>query len=84
MNLLLLLSALLSAITGIGGSVRAPDAVQVTAGQTAVAVTQAICSCVARRPVQRTVSLTEAAVAVVSPSWSITPLQPIWASRRRE
>ncbi|MBJ6121027.1 hypothetical protein [Sphingomonas mollis] len=84
MNLLLLLSALLSAITGIGGSVRAPDAVQVTAGQAAVAVAQSICPRAAHRPVQGIAPLAAMAAAIVTPAWSVAPSQPLWASRRRE
>ncbi|KQU55630.1 hypothetical protein ASG67_05650 [Sphingomonas sp. Leaf339] len=84
MNLLLLLSALLSAITGIGGSVRAPDAVQVTAGQATVAVARSICPRSAHRPVQGIAPLAAVAVSVVAPIWPLAPFRPIWASRRRE
>jgi hypothetical protein len=83
MNLLLLLSALLSALTGIGGSVRAPDMAQAVAGQAMVAK-----AAVVRRtaPTARPANKVAPAMSAVVPGaiWSLSPIRPIWASRRRE
>ena len=72
MNLLLLLSALLSALTGIGGSVRAPDLAQAVAGASAVAAVAP-----ARRPG------VAARPAFVLPG-RVAQAEPIWAKRPRE
>ena len=85
MNLLLLLSALLSALTGIGGSVRAPDVAQAVAGaKAAVAVAPARRPGIAERPA---VALPGRA-AQLAPSWgtmlALPAIESIWATRRRE
>ena len=84
MNLLLLLSALMSAIAGMGaGPARAPVAAAqvVQAGEAAVALTET--SMAAIRPLQPLVTITGRRVvqpvAVVS-----LPATPLYASRRRE
>ena len=83
MNLLLLLSALLSALTGIGGSVRSPDVAQAVAGQAMVAEAAAV-----RRvaPTERPADTLPMArrIAVPVTSWALPPAQSIWATRRRE
>lgn len=84
-KLLLLLSALLSALTGVGGGGRAQ--------QTAVAVSQRVSPAVAPRAVQPTISgrptsalpgLAGVAAQVTRPIWRITAAVPLFASRRRE
>ncbi len=83
MNLLLLLSALLSALTGIGGSVRSPDVAQAVAGQSVVAA-----ATTARRavPTHRPADVMPqgSRIAAVVTAWSLSPTQPFWAARRRE
>lgn len=84
MNLLLLLSALLSALTGIGGSVRQPAAAQAVARQAQVAAVAAVHGRVAARPVQAVATLARVAVA---PRWTMVawmPAEPPFATRRRE
>ena len=83
MNLLLLLSALLSALTGIGGSVRSPDVAQAVAGQSVVAA-----ATTARRmvPTHRPANVVPSAprIADMAAAWSLSPTHPLWAARRRE
>lgn len=83
-NLLLLLSALLSALTGIGGSARQPQLAQAVAqekvsrpvvGARAVSLT---------RPVQALAALACAAWAPIARGWALLPAEPVFAGRRRE
>jgi hypothetical protein len=83
MNLLLLLSALLSALTGIGGSVRSPDVAQAVAGQSvAVAATTVRRMMTTHRPANAAPRATR--IATIVTTWALSPVQAIWAGRRRE
>lgn len=84
MNLLLLLSALLSALTGVGASARAPERAQAVAvvgvGRTAKALAPAH---VASRPVSTAPRLAAvAALGIVLPV--LVRDAPRWTDRRRE
>lgn len=86
MNLLLLLSAMLSALTGIGSSTRAPDAATAIAATVEVAssAAQAVIARVSR-PAQSSPSLFEVADVSVAPTATIPArTEPLYASRRRE
>lgn len=85
LNLLLLLSALLSAITGIGasrGDVVPASAVCASAGAVCAA-RNAVCS-IAHRPLAAPLTIVEAAIAPTldQPVW--VRAEPLFASRRRE
>ena len=85
MNLLLLLSALLSALSGIGGSVRAPDVAQAVAGaKAAVAVAPARRPGVAARPVFALPDRASQVAASWGTALALPAAEPIWATRRRE
>ncbi len=85
MNLLLLLSALLSALTGIGGSVRQqPVAAQAVAQQARAAVAATVAQRVAARPVQGLATLVASATAPHAISFALAPVEPAYATRRRE
>ncbi|MEH3046910.1 hypothetical protein [Sphingomonas adhaesiva] len=84
MNLLLLLSALLSALTGIGGSVRQPPVAQAVAQQTRAAVAATVAQRVAARPVQVLATLSTSAVAPIAAALALFPAEPAYATRRRE
>lgn len=85
MNLLLLLSALLSALTGVGGSVRAPDVAQAVAGASAaVAVAPARRPGVAARPVLGLPGLVAGTRLPWGVGLALPAAEPIWATRRRE
>ena len=82
-NLLLLLSALLSALTGVGGSARQAPVAQAIAQQGRAAIVSAVRK-FAARPVQPLATL-----VVSSAPPRATPLPPVsrepaYASRRRE
>ncbi|MFS0771004.1 hypothetical protein [Sphingomonas sp. 1P08PE] len=86
MNLLLLLSALFSALAGIGGGVRAPNAVQAVAG--AVATPAATVKAAFPAPSRPVAALPS--ISTTAGDWPIVaaPLVavaiPLWADRRRE
>ncbi len=85
MNLLLLLSALLSALTGVVSSVRVPEVSHAVAGSARVAG-----AAEARRPAatrRRVRGLPMLASLVAIPLSIVLPLrsrEPLWANRRRE
>ena len=85
MNLLLLLSALLSALTGGSSVVREPAAAH--AARSAVAAVADLAT-VARhetsRPGQTAETLVAAARRPVSVVYALAPTAPLYASRRRE
>jgi len=83
MNLLLLLSALLSALTGLSTSVARPAAVvaasaQVTRHVSVAALPQAT------RPADQPFALAQSARAPVVSPIVLRPIAPLFASRRRE
>jgi hypothetical protein len=83
MNLLLLLSALLSALTGIGGSVRSPEVAQAVAGQSvAVAAATVRHAMPTHRPANVAPPATRIAMACAA--WALSPARAIWTGRRRE
>ncbi|QNE31201.1 hypothetical protein F1C10_04105 [Sphingomonas sp. NBWT7] len=85
MSLLLLLSALLSALTGVGAGARAPDRAQ-TVAEASIGAVQA--ATVRRSPAVRPLAVlpTIAAIAPLRAACAIAPVavEPIFATRRRE
>jgi hypothetical protein len=82
-NLLLLLSALLSALTGVGASARQPQVAQAVAQQARAAVT-ASRPAVAHRPIVLAPSLAVLAGAPLASVLHLAAIEPVFASRRRE
>jgi hypothetical protein len=84
MRLLLLLSVLLSALSGVGVSARAPGVAQAVAGRNAVeAVVTPAAQGTPARPVSSLPTLHAVAGTSVVPMLMAIS-QPLWASRRRE
>jgi hypothetical protein len=85
-NLLLLLSALLSALTGVGSAVRQPQVAQQVAQpvHAAAAVIAARRRAVTQRPVQPLVVMATAALAPLAPTFFVAAAHPLYAQRRRE
>lgn len=83
MNLLLLLSALLSALTGVNASARAPQASTEVAA-TAIRATAIAPRQQARRPVVGLPTLAISAAAPVARSLALPAIEPLYAARRRE
>jgi len=83
-NLLLLLSALLSALTGIGGSARQPQLAQAVAQEKVARAPAAVRAVLLSRPVQVLAGLTMLARAPIARGWSLLPGEPAFAGRRRE
>lgn len=84
-NLLLLLSALLSALTGAGVAARAPQ-VAVAVSQTAITAV-APAAVPARRaglPTVARAAPADVAVLEAAPAWRLRPAAPLYLSRRRE
>lgn len=85
MNLLLLLSALLSALTGVGAGARAPERAQAVAearvGRTAVALVPAMR---AQRPAAGVPRPVAVAMLGVDSPIAVVRAIPAWTSRRRE
>ncbi|WP_231738944.1 MULTISPECIES: hypothetical protein [Sphingomonas] len=85
MNLLLLLSALLSALSGLGGGVRqAPVAQQGVAQQVRDVVVSTAAARVALRPTQPNAALADVVAAPVVTVLRLAAAEPIFARRRRE
>lgn len=82
-NLLLLLSALLSALSGVGASARQPQVAQAVAQQARVAAPRAV-TAPALRPALVLPSLAAAALAPVARGWALAAIEPAFAIRRRE
>jgi hypothetical protein len=84
-NLLLLLSALLSALTGVQAGARAPQAVvSVSQSAEAISAVSASCATVAGRPVFALPRLNAIAAAGAQVAWRLPTVTPLFASRRRE
>lgn len=83
MNLILLLTALFSALTGVGGSVRRPEVAQAVAQVATFETAKAVPAAVVR-PFSVLPSLAQAAVATSSPRPSKARGVPLWTARRRE
>ena len=84
MNLLLLLSALLSALTGVGGSARGVETQQVVSQRIAVAATAlAPVRADVLHPRQPLATLVQVATDI-APAAAPAALSPLYASRRRE
>ncbi len=84
-NLLLLLSALLSALTGAGGSVRAQDRAQAVAEGSIAAARVAVAPKAATvRPTAGLATLPETARAGRDTALTVVPAEPTYAARRRE
>lgn len=85
MNLLLLLSAMLTALSGGGLGVRAPQVpVSVNSVATFTADVQAVAVKVAGRPVGVPLQLSAAARAPLANAFQLAPAAPLYLSRRRE
>lgn len=83
-NLLLLLSALLSALTGVGGSVRQPQVASAVTQQAQAVATATVRRDIAARPAQGRVRLAQRAAAPIAATWVLAAREPIFLSRRRE
>jgi len=85
MNLLLLLSALLSALTGGASTMRTPAAAHAVASAAAVVEAQVRPTSIASRPQQALPTLAEtAAWGLVAAAPVVAPTEPLYARRRRE
>ncbi|MEA1083080.1 hypothetical protein SFC76_02315 [Sphingomonas sp. CD22] len=84
MNLLLLLSALLSALTGGTSAMRTPAAAHAVASAAAMVEARAIPARVASRPPQALPSLIVVATDVVAAAPAVGSTEALYASRRRE
>jgi hypothetical protein len=82
-NLLLLFSALLSALSGIGASVRGPVAAQAARAQQPVAAAPRVAPAPTMRP---SLALPRPTTTLEGSRLSAPPVAriPLWASRRRE
>jgi CBS domain containing-hemolysin-like protein len=83
-NLLLLLSALLSALTGVTGSARQPQVAQAVAQQVKAAAIASAALRIAARPVQALATLRASSTAPRARALAISAVEPLFAGRRRE
>lgn len=84
MNLLLLLSALLSALSGVGGSARQPQVAQAVAQQARAVAPRLAAAVPAARPVAALPALAVLATAPVVRVAVPVAAIPLYATRRRE
>lgn len=84
MNLLLLLSALLSALTGGASAMRAPAAAHAVASAAVAVRSQARAVRTVSRPIATVQPLIESARAAIVQSFVVAPAVSLYASRRRE
>ena len=83
-NLLLLLSALLSALTGVGGSARQPQVAQAVSQQVKAAEIASAARRIAAQPMQGLASLAVSSIAPLARAIALVAVEPAYASRRRE
>ncbi|WP_341207756.1 hypothetical protein [uncultured Sphingomonas sp.] len=83
-NLLLLLSALLSALTGVGGSVRQPQVAQAVAQQVKAVAIVSAARHLATRPAAPRATSAAACNAPIARVFALAAVEPIFAGRRRE
>ncbi|MDF2603534.1 MAG: hypothetical protein K0R56_896 [Sphingomonas sp.] len=84
-NILLLLSALLSALTGVSNSARAQEQARAVAeGSIAVARTATATRVATWRPLAVSITLADAARLTGGEPLVLAPGEPVFASRRRE
>ena len=84
MNLLLLLSALLSALTGVAASARAPEVTQAVASSAVAQAEPAVRRLRAARQTASLPALSSVAREPTSARAFPVDAEPLWASRRRE
>ena len=85
MNLLLLLSALFSALTGAGAGVRQPVVAQAVAvSRDAVRSAPAATRTIASRPLAAPPKLIASALPGIAAILALAAVEPLFASRRRE
>ncbi len=84
MRVLLFLSVLLSALTGVGASARAPGVAQAVAGRSvqALAVVPAKHAAQARQPAD--LPGLRAVASISATPLAVGTAEPLWANRRRE
>ncbi len=83
-NLLLLLSALLSALTGVGGTARQPQVAQAMAQQVSAAAIASAARHLATRPTPPRATPVASRVAPIARAFVLAAFEPIFAGRRRE
>ena len=85
MNLLLLLSAMLSALSGAGLGARVPQAPVAVNVVAAVATAARVARvAIVGRPAQAMPSLGDLAPGAALAAWRVAPAAPLYLSRRRE
>ena len=84
MNLLLLLSALLSALTGAQATSRVPSAPVAVQAVAVAAATRVADAAVVGRPVVAPPRPTMARLGTTLATWRVAPAVPLYLSRRRE
>ena len=83
LNLLLLLSALLSALTGVVGGVQRLQVSPALERSIDVAAVRKVAALATRRPAAAVTSLGEVAAGVAPMNIRFAPAAPLWASRPR-
>jgi len=83
-NLLLLLSALLSAITGIGGGARGTQMVQAVAQGSVAVATPLRRAAATARPAQERPTIVALVAVPTTRSLALRLIHPLYAARRRE